>query len=99
MEHKVQDLKGKVLAKLKTVLDQAGIENSPGYYYDHTSGKVLKGTLMAAYNKVLDVHIRESVMTGYIALNMNQIKPFKIEEELDEPSIEVLYGPIQEVSE
>ncbi len=99
VQQKVDEIKSNVESKIKHAFEVTGFLDVPGYYYDHTSGKVFKGTLMAAYRNLLDRHITEAVVLGYSMVNINQLKPFKIEEPLDEESIEVLYGPITELKD
>lgn len=99
VQHKIDEIKAKVEDKIKNAFEATGFVDEPGYYYDHTSGKVFKGTLMSAYRNLIDRHITEAVVFGYAVINMNQLKPFRIEEPLDEESIEVLYGPIIELKE
>jgi len=71
--------------------------DSSSYYYDSTTGTVLKGTFRNIWKKIAQKSIIDLVLHNKPYSPPPQ--PIKIREPYDEDSIVLLYGPIVEVKD
>jgi len=96
---KINDMLKNVREKIDEALKEPKYLNSDvdndAYFYDSTSGTVLKGSFRNVWKKLAQKAIIDLVV--YQREYSQPRMPIRIKEAFDKESIELLYGPIVEV--